>query len=71
MRYFGADYDTEFKPTAENDKEKTHLVPDENITTVGAGRFHRAVYCSNQISLVEEPVGSATVLVPDLHQVRR
>ena len=38
--YIGLDYDTELKSTAETDKEKTHLLSDENITTVGAERFH-------------------------------
>ena len=39
FRYSGVDYDTEPKSTEEFDKEQTYLLPDGNITTVGAERF--------------------------------
>ena len=40
--YTGSDYDTEHKSPAPIDKEKTHVLPDENIITVGAKRFRCA-----------------------------
>ena len=48
--YIGLDYDTELKSTAEIDKEKTNVLPDENITAVGAERF-RCVEVLSQSSL--------------------
>ena len=40
LRCFGADYDTELKCTAEIDKEKTDKLPDGNVISVDAERFH-------------------------------
>ena len=40
--YIGLDHDTELKSLAEIDKEKTYVLPDENIVTVGAERFRFA-----------------------------
>ena len=40
--YIGSDYDTELKPTTEIYKEKTYVLPDENIITVVAEVFHCA-----------------------------
>ena len=37
--YIGLDYDTELKSIAKFDKKKTHVLPDRNIISVGAGRF--------------------------------
>ena len=41
-RYIGVEYDTELKPIAATDKEKTCELPDGNIITVGAERFRCA-----------------------------
>ena len=38
--YFGLDYDTELKSTADTDQEKTFELPDGNIIISGAQRFH-------------------------------
>ena len=38
--YIGADYDTELKSTAEFDKKKTYELPDRNVISFGAERFH-------------------------------
>ena len=38
--YNGLDYDTELKAIAEFPKQKTYALPDRNIISVGAGRFH-------------------------------
>ena len=37
--FIGFDYDTQLKSTADVDKEKTDVLPDRNIISVGAGRF--------------------------------
>ena len=36
----GSDYDTELKSIAAFPKQKTYALPDRNIISVGAGRFH-------------------------------
>ena len=40
--HIGVDYDTELTSTAELDKEINNELPDGNIITVGAKRFHCA-----------------------------
>ena len=40
--YIGLDYDTELKSIAKFDKKKTYVLPDRNIISVSAGRFHCA-----------------------------
>ena len=52
----------ELKSTADSDNEKTYELPDGNISTVGAERFRWSKCCSNQISLLKEPVESTTLL---------
>ena len=42
MLRVGLDHDTELKSTAAIDKDKTYVLPDVNIITVGAERFHCA-----------------------------
>ena len=37
--YIRLDYDTQLKSTEKIDKEETHVLPDRNISTVGAERF--------------------------------
>ena len=39
LHCFGADHDTQFKSTAEINKEEAYELPDGNINTVGAERF--------------------------------
>merc|ERR1712107_360840 len=38
--YNGSDYDTELKSIEAFPKQKTYALPDRNIISVGAGRFH-------------------------------
>ena len=40
LSYIGLDYDTELESTAEIDKKKTYELPDRNIISVSAERFH-------------------------------
>ena len=61
--YSGVDYDTELTSTAEIDQEKTYVLPDENIITVGAKRFHCAEVLSQpSFTGKKEPADSTTPL---------
>ena len=51
--HIGVDYDTKLKSTAETDKERTYVFPDENIIAVGAERF-RCVKVSFQPSFTSK-----------------
>ena len=42
-------------------KTKTFELPDKNITSVGAERFHGVVYCSSLFSLARYAADSTTI----------
>ena len=57
LRYFGADYDTVHKSTAEMDKEKIYEPPETSSTSAPIVFVARKC-CSCLISLVKEPLES-------------
>ena len=61
--YNGLNYDTELKSISEFPKKKTYALPDRNIISVGAGRFHCfEIWFQPNFSLVKEPLESTTLL---------
>ena len=61
--YIALDNDTELQSTAESsDKKQTHMLTDENIIPVGAGRF-RCARVFQSVSLALKPAESTTTLL--------
>ena len=66
--HIGFDYDTELKSTAEVDKEKTYVFPDETSSLSALNVSIALQYPSIRVSLVKKPADSATLL-PVRHEV--
>ena len=57
LHWFGLD--TELKSIVEFDKKKTYELPDRNIISVGAGRFHCVEILFQPVPLAKKPAESS------------